>query len=223
MAKSVSQAEWHARVNAWQDRVAKYGVERSIYHIKHQAPDFPAVTALQQQAIWPHFLAARSGLETRALDFGCGYGRWTPQLAATIGYALGVDPTPDLLTHAVATRPPLARGVLEYRLYEQGHIPAPDRHFDVLWCCMVLSTVLEDRMFAATLTELRRVLQPGALILLTDNTSREDGRPIRSRYSMSRTIAEYTRAFASWASLRPVGDYVDRAEINTVFAGRVHV
>lgn len=224
MSKRPTDADWDARVTAWRGRVARWGVERSIYNKKHGPDEWPAVTAMQQAAIWPHFLAALNGSESRALDFGCGYGRWTPQIAETVGYALGVDPTPELLAHAEATRPALSRGVLEYAPYVRGRIPAADGSFDVLWACMVLSTVLDGGMFAATLEELRRVMRPGGMVCLIDNTSMEDGRtPVVSRYSISRTIAEYRAAFAPWATLERVGEYIDRREINTVFTGRVHV
>lgn len=214
-------ADWDARVAAWQTRVHHLGVERSIYHMKHQAPEFPAVTALQHHAIWPAFLAALTDQDRRVLDFGCGYGRWTAALAEATGYALGVDPTPELLAHA-QTRPQPATGIVEFRPYRRGRIPAEDHSFDVLWSCMVLSTVLDPGMFAATLTELCRVMRPSGLVFVIDNTSREDGSAVRGRYSMSRTITEYQEAFAPWAVIRPVSAYVDLGEINTVFSGRVH-
>jgi ubiquinone/menaquinone biosynthesis C-methylase UbiE len=223
MPKNLTDAEWDARAAAWHDRVQVLGVERSIYNRVHTAPEFPAVTAMQVAAIWPHLLAALDGTEARALDFGCGYGRWTPQLADLVGSALGVDPTPELLAHAEATRPIGTRGRLEYAAYVRGHIPAPDASFDVLWSCMVLSTILEERMFQATLLELRRVMRRGGLVCLIDNTARVgSSKPIRGTYSMSRTIAEYRTAFAPWADLRAVGDYIDHGEINSVLVGRVH-
>jgi ubiquinone/menaquinone biosynthesis C-methylase UbiE len=213
--------QWDARAAAWHTRVEKMGVDRAIFHKKHKTPAQLAwITRVQQEAIWPHLVAALDGTEQRALDFGCGMGRWTPALADLVGYALGVDPTPELLTYAETHRPVGGSGVLEYAPYVRGRIPADDQWFDVLWVCMVLSTVLDDAMFHTTLEELRRVLRPGALIVLTDNTSREDGRPIRSGDSMSRTVKEYRQAFA-WADLRRVGQYIDWHEINTVFVGRV--
>lgn len=213
-----TRADWDARDEAWRKRVDKLGVERAIYHSKHTAPDFPAVTVLQQQAIWPHLVTALNGTERDALDFGCGYGRWTPQLATTIGAALGVDPTEALLAHAEAHRP--AGVPVRYERYRHGRILAADASFDVIWCCMVLSTVLHDGMFDATLEELRRVARPNALICLIDNTSTVEGSPVRSKYSISRTVEEYLAAF-SWADLQVKGDYVDFGEINTVFTGRV--
>lgn len=214
--------QWDARAAAWHRRVETMGVDRAIFHKKHRTPAQLAwITDLQSRTIWPHLVAGLNGTERRALDFGCGIGRWTPGLATLVGYALGVDPTPELLDYAEAHRPADVTGTLEYARLVRGHIPAEDASFDVLWCCMVLSTVLDDQMFAATLAELRRVLRPGALIVLTDNTSREDGRPIRSGDSMSRTVKEYRQAFA-WADLQRVGQYIDWHEINTVFTGRVH-
>jgi ubiquinone/menaquinone biosynthesis C-methylase UbiE len=218
MMPYVTTEEWDARDQAWQARVAKLGVERAIYHSKHQAPEFPAVTAMQREAIWPHFTAALNGTERIALDFGCGYGRWTPMLAEAVGNAIGVDPTSALLAHAEERKPD---GVT-YARYQHGQIPAPDQAFDVIWACMVLSTVLTHGMFVATLHELRRVAKPGALVCLIDNTSLVDGRPVRSKYSISRTIEEYHAAFAPWVDLSVQGDYIDFGEINTVFTGRVH-
>lgn len=214
-------AEWDARVDAWQRRVEKLGVGRAVYHKKHTVATFPVITDMQHRAIWPHLMGNLDGTERRALDFGCGIGRWTVQLAELVGYALGVDQTPELLEYAQEHPAPPAAGCVEWGLYLRGHIPADDQSFDLLWCCMVLSTVLEERMFRATLTELRRVLRPGALIVLTDNTSREDGRQIRSGDSMSRTVEEYEAAF-DWAGLRRVGQYIDWHEINSIFVGRVH-
>jgi ubiquinone/menaquinone biosynthesis C-methylase UbiE len=214
--------EWDARVEAWQARVAKLGAERAIYHSKHTAEEFPAVTEMQQAAIWPHFIGALTGQERRALDYGCGYGRWTPQLAAALGFARGVDPTPELLELArERLRADRGPGRVEYARLVRGQIPSTASSFDVIWACMVLSTVLTDGMFRATLAELRRVARPGGLVFIIDNTSRADGEPVRSKYSISRTIDEYVGAFRSWVELAPVGQYIDLGEINTVFRGRV--
>lgn len=212
---------WQERQTAWEARVAKLGVERAIYHSKHQAPDFPAVTQMQQAAIWPHFLAAVEGIQGLALDYGCGYGRWTPAIADVVGEALGVDPTPSLLAHAIdqlQTNP--SRWNVRYAPLNQGHVPLADGSVDVIWSCMVLSTVLKEPMLRATLTEWARVAKSGATIILIDNTSKVDGSPVRSKYSISRTIEEYQNALAPWAEIARVGEYVDYDEINTVFVGR---
>jgi len=216
------EADWEARVTAWRDRVARVGVERSIYHLRHKrAADFQAITRVQRAAIWPHAVAAVGDRRGVALDVGCGYGRWTPDLAALVGEAIGVDPTPELIAQATATRPAAFGARVRYALMVHGRIPVPDRSVDVLWVCMVLSTVLADDMFAATLEELRRVVREEAVIVLTDNTSRADGRPIHGKYSRSRTVEAYVTAFAPWATIQPVGQYVDVGEVNTVFTGVV--
>lgn len=214
---AVTREAWAQRVDAWEARVTRLGVERAIYHTGHRAVEFPSVTQLQQDAIWPPLVAALHGTERVALDYGCGYGRWTPALGALVGEALGVDPTPALLAAAQARDHGAA---VRYALLQEGRIPAAAGTFDLIWVCMVLSTILQEDMFDATVTELRRVAKPGALICLTDNTSTIHGQPVRSSYSRSRTVDEYQAAFP-WADLRVVGGYVDLGEINTVFTGRV--
>lgn len=215
--------DWQARREAWRDRVAALGVERAVYHKKHRTPEaFAAITKLQEDTIFPVLRQALTPEDRVTLDFGCGHGRWTQKLADLTGTAIGVDPTRPLLETAIVN----SRGSqnVTFALYENGTIPlvGMDGRIDVLWVCMVLSTILDDRMFAATLRELRRVCHPGTLVCLTDNTSMADGRPVRSPYSISRTIQEYQDAFASWVRLEPVADYQDFGEINTVFLGRVH-
>lgn len=217
---TVPADEWASRAAAWEARVQALGVDRAVYHKRHTAAEFPAVTAMQQAAILPHLDAALRPGDDRLLDFGCGYGRWTPILADRVTAAIGVDPTPALLARAEADRQ--GHPCVSYRPYTAGVIPVEDGSIDVLWCCMVLSTVLDERMFAHTLRELRRVLHVGSLVCLTDNTSTTAGKPVRSPYSISRTIEEYRAAFASWVNLEPVGAYEDFGEINTIFLGRVH-
>lgn len=210
---------WDARVQAWRDRIGEIGLERSVVSKDTSAAD---LQRLQFKMVWPHVLAALTGTERRALDFGCGTGRWTPHLAAHIGYALGVDLLPEFVDYAEAHRPPtcgLSR--LEYRPYMRGHIPAPDASFDVLWVCMVLGAILDDDMLAATARELRRVLRPGALVFLIDSVSRDDGQPIRTSHWVSRTVEEY-QAVLAWAALEPVGRYIDHRELNTIYVGHVH-
>jgi SAM-dependent methyltransferase len=128
-----------------------------------------------------------------------------------------VDPTISLLNLAEKER---RSPDVDYRVYRDGVVPLEDGEVDAVWCCMVLSTVLDEAMLAHTVGELRRVLRSGGLMFLVDNTAGPAHRPVvRSPYSMSRTVEEYTRAFASWVQLREVGAYVDLGETNSVLQG----
>jgi SAM-dependent methyltransferase len=225
--------DWAARRKEWDTRVETLGVDKAVFHLRHRTPEaLAAITKLQEETIWPIFVnqvnqlprevtVDKSGFASEGiltcLDFGCGIGRWTLKLAGFCGMAFGIDPTVQFLRYAKKNNP-LMPNCGDYLLYKNGRIPLIDNCVDVVWACMVLSTVLDDEMLAATITEIDRVLKPGGLMFLVDNTWGH-GKPVRSRWSMSRTVAEYQAAFAQVAPLIEYGHYVDLGETNTVMAG----
>lgn len=214
--------DWATRRAEWDTRVKALGT-RAVFHLSHKTPEQQAaITAVQREVIFPLLQAELKGDEQVALDFGCGYGRWTGLLAETIkGRCLAIDPTPELLSAAMADyEQRQLHQPIDFALYKNGHIPADDASIDLLWSCMVLSTILDDPMLAHTLTEFDRVLKPGGLLFIVDNTEGRGGRPVRSRWSMSRTYEEYRDACGHITTLRKLGHYEDLGEINSVMAGR---
>lgn len=214
---------WEVRKREWDTRVESLGVDRAVFHLRHRTSEaLAAITKLQEDAILPVFHGLLGGVpayfeekDVTLLDFGCGIGRWSPVLHE-IGRTIAVDPTAQFLKYAREHNP--LDPPSEYRLYQNGKISMADGEADVVWACMVLSTVLDDVMLAATVAEIDRVLKPGGLMFLVDNTWGH-GKPVRSRWSMSRTVAEYQAAFANVAPLEEYGHYVDLGETNTIMAG----
>lgn len=213
--------DWDARKEAWEGRAQRLG-KRAVLHVGHGTPEaqekiyqvqYDTIIPLWQKAI------AKQGYQ-RILDFGCGVGRWTDTLQRTSdANVLGVDPTETFLSTCIREN---ENPRVEFRLYEHGRIPAKDESVDAIWACMVLSTILdvEGGMFEHTIRELKRVLVPGGLMFLVDNTEGRGGHPVRSPYSISRTIEQYNAAFRPWCSqFQPRGEYVDLGEKNTIFYG----
>jgi malonyl-CoA O-methyltransferase len=111
----------------------------------------------------------------RALDIGCGTGRWTSPLNA-----IGLDASPAML--AVAAGKPGLRGRLA--IADATALPIADGSADLALCALTLGHVADP---AAAFAEFARVLQPGGTLLLTDfhpdataqgwrRTFRHDGR-----------------------------------------------
>jgi SAM-dependent methyltransferase len=217
--QQVSDRAWAVRREEWDKRVRQMGVGRAVYHMRHKTPEqLAAITKLQRDVIMPLFRNVVSPTDKLTLDFGCGVGRWTPELADITGTAIGVDPTASFLREAQKTRH--AKNVM-YLPYTDGRIPLLDGQADVVWSCMVLSTVVDDEMLMVTVNEIDRVLRQGGLMFLVDNTAGPAGHSVvRSRWSISRTIEEYQIAFKQVAPLHYLGEYKDFGEVNTVMAGR---
>jgi len=96
------------------------------------------------------------------LDFGCGNGAQTLELAAARCRIVAVDIDPaDLQVLRGAAGP--AQGIFPV-LYDGSSLPLPDRSIDAAVCFEVLEHVPDE---GAALAEIRRVLKPGGDFVLT--------------------------------------------------------
>jgi ubiquinone/menaquinone biosynthesis C-methylase UbiE len=193
----------------WQRRARRHG-RRSVLNIAHGDDEYESITNWQKSILFPLLQAQLNGSERLVLDFGCGTGRFTPGLAHLVGgRAIGVDPIAALLELAPADPQ------VEYRLLRHGRIPLTDHSVDVLWICLVLG-VIRGRTLRNTLRELRRVVAPGGLVFLVENTS---AKPSLKRIKF-RSVAEYAK-LVDFAQLRHLHDYEDLGETISVLAGRL--
>ncbi len=167
------------------------------------------MTERQKQILFPLLRRELLGTERAVLDFGCGPGRFTADLAALIrGEATGVDPIPRLLDFA-----PRGKNVVYLQMDDQK-IPCPSSSFDLAWVVLVLGGITDEALVEAV-TELRRVLKPGGLLFLAENTAEKPDAP----HWHFRSVGAYS-ALIPFANLQQVGHYDDLAETITVMAGR---
>lgn len=192
----------------WQMRAKKYG-KYSVLNIAHSKVEFDEVTAKQKREIYPYFTACLKGNEKTILDFGCGPGRFTSDLASmTGGQAIGIDPISELLGMA-----PKADKV-EYKTLEGGKIPLPDLSVDVVWVCLVFGGI-EQEAVKQSAGEIRRVLKNNGLLFLVENTSEKEN----SKHWVFRQLSGYQEIF-SFVLLEDLHDYLDLGERISVMAGR---
>jgi ubiquinone/menaquinone biosynthesis C-methylase UbiE len=96
----------------------------------------------------------------RALDLGCGDGRFTAELAAAGATAVGVDVAEAALMRARDRYPGLA-----FRLTPiEGPLPFEDNSFELVWASEVIEHVADT---GSWLSEVRRVLVPAGRLLLS--------------------------------------------------------
>lgn len=197
-------------IHYWEARALKHGL-RGVLNLQHTAEQIEAVTQMQKDALYPLLRQQLQGDERVVLDFGCGPGRFTPDLAALIqGQAIGVDPIQRFLDLA-----PRAASV-EYRLMKDGVIPVEDGTIDVIWICLVLGGITNENDLMKTIAELKRVLRPGGLIFMAENTSDKPDVP----HWKYRTAAAYQALLGDIARLEILSGYLDGREQISVLAGR---
>jgi SAM-dependent methyltransferase len=104
-------------------------------------------------------------LESRILDYGCGYGRVLGELRH-LGYwnLSGVDSASAMITAARAKVPEIAFQELQ----SPPQLPFADNSFDAALLFAVLTCVPPDDAQRAIIREIRRVLRYGGLLYISD-------------------------------------------------------
>lgn len=121
--------------------------------------DEPSNPIIQlEESVVPALLAAAS--RGRALDAACGTGRHTGRLVALGHDVVGVDETEAMLAVARERIPDA-----EFRAGSLTALPLEDEEVDLAVCSLAL-THLSD--LAPAVAELRRVLRPGGLVVVSD-------------------------------------------------------
>jgi len=111
------------------------------------------IAALEHRALLPWIEALTP---RRAVDVGCGTGRWTARLSA-----IGVDCSPAML--AVAARKEGLRGRLA--VAEAAALPVASASADLVLCALTFGHIRDQ---AGAMREFARVLEPGGTLILSD-------------------------------------------------------
>jgi SAM-dependent methyltransferase len=113
----------------------------------------------------------------RILDYGCGYGRAVAELGAGgFTQVTGVDISPGMIARGKALD-----GDLDLRLFDGGPLPFEGSSFDCCLLMAVLTCIPTDKGQRHVVENLRRVLKPGGILVVSDFPLQEDQRN-RERY-----------------------------------------
>lgn len=140
------------------------------------------------------------------LDFGCNDGYGTRLLAKHAARVVGVDVSPVAIAAARAGDP---IGDLRFELLEGPHTPFEDGEFDLVVSFQVIEHV---RDHDAYLAEIRRVLRPGGLAVLTTPNALqrlEPGQPPWSPF--------HVREYSPKELAQTLQTHFDRVEVRGLF------
>jgi SAM-dependent methyltransferase len=196
-------------IRCWNDRVERYGA-KSVLNLSHASSDLNQVTASHKASLFPILNSLLVPTDKLVLDFGCGVGRFTGDLAEAVGgRAVGIDVMERLLD--LAPR----RGNVEYMMMSEGRIPLVDSSVDVVWSCLVLGGIVDRKVLGETLMEMDRVLRPGGLLFAAENISSKPSAP----HWIFRSFNEYRRLL-DFVDLQQFGSFEDANERISIMAGR---
>jgi SAM-dependent methyltransferase len=191
----------------WQALARDHGAY-SVIDARHAPEEYDYVTRRQREILLPLLKQQLDGHERTILDFGCGPGRFTANLAELIGgAAVGFDVTRRLIE--------LAPAHPQVRYMQSPEFnPGVQSEFDVVWVCLVLGGIL-DRDLRLIAPRLTRVLHENGLLFLAEATAPEH----RSGAWNIRTRDELRALFPS-IRLEHVASYYDAGQEVSVMAGR---
>jgi SAM-dependent methyltransferase len=193
----------------WNERAKRHGV-RGVLNLGHGEDEIEEVTQMQKEKIFPHLESVLNGTEERILDYGCGPGRFTADLAKLIrGTAVGVDPIQQFLNLAPQNQD------VAYHLMRDGVLSLEHMYFDVVWICLVLGGVLDNDALHLAASEVKRVLKTGGILILVENTSNTKD----SEYWKYRSV-DFYRVLFGFANLVHEADYFDLGERISIMVGR---
>jgi len=195
-------------VDYWNDRARKFG-KRAVVDLNYGQSQVDSVTEFYSSKLLPVFSACLHGDEKVVLDFGCGWGRFSHNLAMlTGGKVVGVDPVSELLKFARETEN------VQFLLLRDDSIPLPDESVDIVWVCLVLGGI-DDTSLNKVAAELTRVLKKDGLLFLVENITQ-----------ISDVSHWHYRSFDFYRQLLPEGclqfktSLSDNGEVIAVMAGR---
>jgi SAM-dependent methyltransferase len=196
----------------WRSRVRKFG-QRSVINVDHSVDDFERVKKRDQEELFPVLSKLLNGRERLILDFGCGSGRFTADLAEQIkGKAIGIDPTKELIQLAIPSK------IVTFQVMKEGEIPLGDQSVDAIWIYAVLGGI-NGNALNKSVANIQRVLKDNGLLFITENTTEAPN----SKFWTYRDVSSIQALFKH-VHLKHLHDYFDSGrgfnERFSVLAGR---
>jgi len=152
----MSEPYFNRSVSFWRDRATRQGSRFS----GQQATDAAAQT-LRIESLINKRIGTNDWFED-TLDFGCGQGRFIPLLSKVSGHVWAVDILPELNSTVRACSINVSSITLEWPL----RLP---RAVDFMLAVFVFQHITDDGYMRIVADEIKRVLKPGARVLVLDN------------------------------------------------------
>lgn len=149
----------------WSERTKKFG-KTAVGNLSKPLDKFEQSSESGKKKLLPLLRSYLSGNESKLLDYGCGYGRFTTDLAEFVSdEAWGIDATPELIEIAESEK----SSPKTFFRTARGSLPFPNEYFDVIWISYVLEHIIGNEKEKVA-EELLRVMKPSGLFFIIVNT-----------------------------------------------------
>jgi SAM-dependent methyltransferase len=206
-------SEEDALAALWKGRVDQFG-KRCVLNLSHAPQNYDEVTARQKAILLPvlaRFLPSRA---RRALDYGCGPGRFSQSLLDAMNggadrLVVGYDICPELIDLAPDI-PGLVFTADSVALHDAAH----GGKFDLIWLCLVMGGV-SDAVGGDIAARLQQSMSDNGLLFFVEHIA---GQRSVGGFWRFRTLRDYRRLFPR-LSLHIVDRYTDLGSPVSVILG----
>jgi ubiquinone/menaquinone biosynthesis C-methylase UbiE len=128
---------------------------------------------------------------SQVLEYGCGVGRWTRELARRGAFVTATDFSAPMLAEAKDRTD--AAGLADRCRFIHADVTAVDlaERFDVILGVTVLQHVLDETRLAQTIARLARHLKPGGRLVLVEAAPAADHKRCDTATFRARTLQSY--------------------------------
>lgn len=196
----------------WTEHARTSG-RRAVINPSISEEEFDRVTLRQMAELQPMILAEMTGSEERALDYGCGPGRFLPMLLGLVPDVAGYDPCREY----IGLSPPLHRRCLFTADAASLKSHSAQNPFDLVFCWLVLGGITDPEA-PEIADEIVSCLSPGGLLVFGDHC---EWWKQERRWWRFRSEEWYQAVFgARGVKLEKIGEIDQVGNLVTVFAGR---
>ncbi len=158
----------NAHVEVWRERVRRFG-RRAAINLSISESEIGEETRRVESILFPLVLQELAGQPTRILDYGCGWGRFTADLARAVKavQTVGYDPCPELIQLAGPVEDvdvTFVTGSVEQFF---TNLSAP---FELIWVQAVLGGIADTEL-AELAGMFTSALSPNGLLFFVEDTS----------------------------------------------------
>lgn len=163
--------KFNNNISYWKDRYGKMSGERVVGNINWTEKEYN-----MEYERWRSYYVKIMKPADLILDFGCGIGRWSSFLSEYGSYH-GCD---------IIDFPGK-----NFELIKDCIIPFGKTQFDLIWTCVVLQHIIDERLLENYIQQFHSRLKNNGRVIITENIS--DNRS--NNYIMYRSLKDYVSLF----------------------------
>ena len=171
----------------WQQRYSTMAKENVVGHKNWTDKEYKKELSTWNSKLHPFLDSIKKNKLKKALDFGCGIGRFMPLLSDYCDKYFGCD----ILMEPINKARELVKDEQRIALIENHQIPFDNIKFDLIFSCVTLQHVIDQNLLKSYINQFYKRLSPKGSVLIVENILNAPG----NNYLIFRPQKTYIKLF----------------------------